>query len=144
MTAEEVLAANSYMTISTADSSGTPWISPVWFAFDAGAVYWVSYTHRRHSRNIAERPQVAIVVYDSTVTPGDAKAVYMEATAALLEGDDRLPALDVYTRREREHGLDPFTLEDIERENGLRLYRAQVTARWTLDDRDNRVDAPIA
>jgi uncharacterized protein YhbP (UPF0306 family) len=143
MTAEEILDANRYMTISTVDAGGTPWISPVWFAFDSGAVYWVSYTHRRHSRNIAERPQVAIVVYDSSVTPGEAKAVYMEATAALLEGGDRLPALEVYSRRSVEHGLDPFTLEDVERENGLRLYGAQVTARWTLDDRDNRVDAPI-
>ena len=143
MTAEEILAANSYMTLSTADADGRPWVSPVWFAFDADALFWVSYTHRRHSRNIAVRPQVAVVVYDSTVTPGDAAAVYMEATAALLEGDDRLPALEVYSRRSVQRGLDPFGLDDIERENGLRLYRARVSARWTLDDRDNRVDAPI-
>ena len=143
MTAEEILAANSYMTLSTADAGGTPWVSPVWFAFDADSVFWVSYTHRRHSGNIAVRPQVAIVVFDSSVAPGDAAAVYMEATAEMLAGDDRLPALDVYSRRSVERGLEPFTLEDIEREGGLRLYRARVSARWTLDDRDNRVDAPI-
>ena len=33
----------------------------------------------RHSRNIAVRPQIAIVIFDSRQTPGDGLAVYMEA-----------------------------------------------------------------
>jgi nitroimidazol reductase NimA-like FMN-containing flavoprotein (pyridoxamine 5'-phosphate oxidase superfamily) len=143
MTAEEILAANRYMTLSTADASGVPWASPVWFAWAGDEVIWVSYEHRRHSRNIAERPQVAIVVFDSSVTPGDARAVYMEATAARLEGDERAAALDLYARRCTDQGIEPFTLADVEAENGLRLYRARVTRRWTLDDRDNRVEAPV-
>jgi uncharacterized protein YhbP (UPF0306 family) len=141
MTAEEILDANRYMTLSTADADGAPWVSPVWFAHADGELFWVSYEHRRHSRNIASRPQVAIVVFDSSVIPGDAKAVYMEATAALLDGDDRRPGIDVYARRSVEQGLKPFTLADVEAEGGLRLYRARVTERWTLDDRDNRVPA---
>jgi uncharacterized protein YhbP (UPF0306 family) len=143
MTAEEILDANSYMTLATADAGGVPWASPVWFAHAGAELFWVSYEHRRHSRNLAARSQVAIVVFDSTVTPGEAKAVYMEATAALLEGDDRRPGIDVFSRRSVERGLDAWTLADVEAEGGLRLYGAWVTARWTLDDRDNRVDAPV-
>lgn len=141
MTAEEILEANRYMTISTADAAGVPWATPVWFAHADGELFWISYTHRRHSRNIAARPQVAIVVFDSTVTPGEARAVYMEATATLLEGDDRHPGIDVYARRTEAQGLGIFTLADVEKDNGLRLYRARVAERWTLDDRDNRVPA---
>jgi len=108
MTAQEILDANAYMTLATADADGVPWASPVWFARAGDELFWISYEHRRHSRNIAARPQVAIVVFDSTVTPGDAKAVYIEATAARLQ-----------------------------------IFRARVTASWTLDDRDNRIAAPI-
>jgi uncharacterized protein YhbP (UPF0306 family) len=143
MTAQEILDANAYMTLATADADGVPWASPVWFARAGDELFWISYEHRRHSRNIAARPQVAIVVFDSTVTPGDAKAVYIEATAARLDGDDREHGIDVFSRRSLEQGLDAFTLADVERDNGLRIFRARVTASWTLDDRDNRIAAPI-
>ena len=143
MTVEEILAANSYMTLATADADGVPWVSPVWFAYDADELFWVSYPHRRHSRNIAERPQIAIVVFDSTVKAGEAQAVYMEATAALLEGDDRRPGIEVFTRRSEAHGIGAFSLADVEAEGGLRLYRARVIERWVLGERDNRIPAPI-
>jgi uncharacterized protein YhbP (UPF0306 family) len=141
MTADEILNANRYMTLATADAAGVPWVSPVWFAFDAAELFWISYTHRRHSRNIAERPEIAVVVFDSTVKAFEAKAVYMSATAALLEDHDRLRALAVYTRREAEQGLGLLTLADLEADGGLRLYRARVTERWILDGNDNRVPA---
>jgi Pyridoxamine 5'-phosphate oxidase len=138
MTADEILAANRYMTIATTDAAGVPWVSPVWFAFAGRELFWVSYPHRRHSRNIAERPQVAIVVFDSTVVPGHASAVYMEATAELLEGAEREPGIDVFSQRSVEQGIGPYTLADVEKPEGLRLYRARVTERWILDERDNR------
>jgi uncharacterized protein YhbP (UPF0306 family) len=143
MTPDEILDANSYMTLATADADGVPWASPVWFAHADGDLFWISYTHRRHSRNITVRPQVAIVVFDSTVESGDAQAVYMEATASLLEGDERNPGIDVFSRRSEAQGLGIFTLADVEADNGLRLYRARVTQRWVLGDRDNRVPAPL-
>jgi uncharacterized protein YhbP (UPF0306 family) len=141
MNAEEILAANRYMTVATADADGVPWASPVWFAFAADELFWVSYPHRRHSQNIAARPQVAIVVFDSTVTPGDARAVYIEATAVRLEGDAAAHGIDVFSRRSVEQGLGPYALADVEKPDGLRLYRARVAERWILDDRDNRVPA---
>ena len=30
--AREIVDSNSYMAIGTADESGAPWVSPVWFA----------------------------------------------------------------------------------------------------------------
>jgi hypothetical protein len=32
MDAKEIIDANRYMTLATADAQGTPWASPVWFA----------------------------------------------------------------------------------------------------------------
>src|SRR6266542_4675316 len=52
------------MALGTADGSGTPWVSPVWYAPLSYREYvWVSRPGTRHSRNLAERPQIAI--YDS-------------------------------------------------------------------------------
>ncbi len=81
--AREVLDGNLYMTLATADAAGRPWATPVFFTADGPTrFYWVSSPDARHSRNIAERPEVGIVVFDSQVAVGAAEAVYMTATAA--------------------------------------------------------------
>jgi hypothetical protein len=143
MTADEILAANRYMTLSTADASGRPWASPVYFAYEASEVFWVSYPHRQHSRNIAARPEVAIVVFDSTVPIGGAEAVYMEARAEQPAGADRERGIAVFSERSVAHGAGAWGLADVEREDGIRLYRAVVSERWLLGEGDHRVPAEM-
>ena len=78
--AQALLDTNSYLTLATADPDGQPWISPVYFA-SAGRseFYRVSAADSRHSRNIAGRPQVSLVVFDSTVEPDHAGIGSVEA-----------------------------------------------------------------
>jgi nitroimidazol reductase NimA-like FMN-containing flavoprotein (pyridoxamine 5'-phosphate oxidase superfamily) len=130
------LPASPYMTLATADAGGVPWASPVWFATeDERVFYWVSDPNARHSRNIAARPEIAIVIFDSTVTPGDAQAVYMAARAEQVE-----PAqLDVFNRVSEAQGLRPWTREDVTAPAKHRLYRATATERYRLGPRDERV-----
>jgi pyridoxine/pyridoxamine 5'-phosphate oxidase len=67
------------VTLATADAEGRPWASPVWFAHEGYRDFlWVSSPEARHSRNVAVRPELALVLFDSTVAPGDAAAVYVE------------------------------------------------------------------
>ena len=41
--AREILAANRYMALGTADADGMPWVSPVWFASEDGETFlWLS------------------------------------------------------------------------------------------------------
>src|ERR687890_180011 len=96
--AREILAANDYMTLATADEHGMPWASPVYFAANRKAteLYWVSDPNPRHSRNLAQRPETGIVVFDSTVAPGTGRAVYMEATARQVPDDEIDAALAIY------------------------------------------------
>ena len=69
-----------YMTLATADADGTPWACPVWFARpDERTFLWASDPDARHSRNIAANPRIALVIFDSTVDPGDAAALYVAA-----------------------------------------------------------------
>ena len=68
------------------DAAGRPWVSPVYFAHAGFAeFFWVSSPDATHSRNIAARPEVGIVVFDSQVAIGTGQGVYMPAIAKLLE-----------------------------------------------------------
>ena len=132
----EIIENNRYMVLATADAEGVPWVSPVWFATEDGRdFYWISDPHARHSRNIAERPEIAIVIFDSTVTPGDAQAIYMEARAEPcgVEG------FEVFARESKAQGLWVTNAEDVMAPAKHRLYRATVTEASSLGPGDERV-----
>lgn len=138
--ARAVFAGNRYMTLGTADEHGHPWVSPVWFAREGyDELFWVSSPHTRHSRNIAVRPQVSIVVFDSQVPVGSAAAVYMQATAQECSGPDLERGMEVFAREDAAQGLAPWTLADVTAPAKHRLYRATVTEHWVLGPGDERV-----
>ena len=140
MTVQEIVAANRYMVLATADASGRPWSTPVWFATeDHRDFFWVSKPGARHSRNIAERPEIGIVIFDSTVTPGDARALYMEATAEQVAAEE----IGVFARVSVAQGLPAWTAEDVTEPARHRLYRATATAHFLLDPRDERVPMSV-
>lgn len=124
-----LLAAIRYMTLATADEEGRPWSSPVWFAAPTPSeLLWVSDPNARHSRNIAARPEVAIVVFDSTVPENAGWGLYMEATAAETDTADV----------ERFH--PDWTIEKVTAPAKHRLYAARVQRWWVLDEHDERVE----
>jgi nitroimidazol reductase NimA-like FMN-containing flavoprotein (pyridoxamine 5'-phosphate oxidase superfamily) len=80
--ARGIIESNRYLVLGTADAAGVPWVTPVWFAqSDHRRFIWVSSPERRHSRNVRARPEVSIVIFDSQVAVGGARAVYMSARA---------------------------------------------------------------
>jgi pyridoxine/pyridoxamine 5'-phosphate oxidase len=86
--ARKVIDSNQFMTIATADGEGVPWVSPVLFASEEHReFFWVSDPEARHSTNIAARPRVAIVIFDSHEA-GGWRAVYFSATAGEVAGAD--------------------------------------------------------
>jgi nitroimidazol reductase NimA-like FMN-containing flavoprotein (pyridoxamine 5'-phosphate oxidase superfamily) len=138
--ARAVFAANRYMVLGTADADGRPWTSPVWYAREGyEELYWVSSPQARHSRNIATRPQISIVVFDSQVAPGSAAALYMQATAQELTGPELDRGMAVFAREDAAQGLPPWTLADVTAPAKHRLYRATVTEHWVLGPHDERV-----
>ena len=63
-----IIDSNRYLTLGTADESGQPWVSPVWYAAaEYREFFWVSSPDARHSRNLARRPEVAITVSEHFV-----------------------------------------------------------------------------
>lgn len=133
-----LLDANRYLTLATADSNGQPWPTPVYFTpHEYRDLYWISSPEARHSRNLAARPDVGIVVFDSTVEVGSAAALYLEASAAEVPNAELDDAVTVaFTARFP--GIDAFTPDELRDPALFRLYRATITSAWILKPRFDR------
>ena len=138
--ARDIVDSNRYMTLATADGDGRPWAAPVWFAHEGYSDFlWVSRPEARHSRNLVARPELAIVIFDSTVPVGGAQAVYVEALAEELSGAQRERGIAIYSRRSEAHGAGQWRGEDVTAPGPHRLYRARATEHFVLDANDRRV-----
>jgi nitroimidazol reductase NimA-like FMN-containing flavoprotein (pyridoxamine 5'-phosphate oxidase superfamily) len=142
--ARAIVDANLYMVLGTADQTGRPWVSPVYFAHTAyREFFWVSKPDATHSRNLEARADVSIVVFDSSVPISIGRGVYMRATAQQLTGDERAEAIDVFSRRTLALGGREWTLDDVQSQARLRLYRAVATEHYVLDANDQRIPVTV-
>jgi general stress protein 26 len=129
--ARAVVDGNAYMVLGTADPDGRPWTTPVYFGHERYAeLYWLSSPEAQHSRNVATRPEVSVVVFDSTAPVGGAQAVYMAATAARVP-DDEVPDRAEVFRTPRFPGARFFEPREL-LDGSLHLYRAVVDRHWVL------------
>jgi hypothetical protein len=137
--ARSVIDGNRYMTLGTSEDDGRPRVSPVYFTH-AGyrTFYWMSSPDAQHSKNIAARPDVAIVIYDSSVEIGHGRAVYIDAVAAVVT-DDELPRRVAEAYADVDPGAVRFRPEELSGDAGFRLYHADATG-WEvhLPGRDPR------
>jgi pyridoxine/pyridoxamine 5'-phosphate oxidase len=138
--ARTIVESNHYMTIATADATGRPWASPVYYATaDYSEFIWVSSPDALHSRNIAVRPEVSIVIFDSRVPIGQGQAVYISAVAAELTGADRERGSQIYSKRSMEDVKREWTVDDVSPPAFHRLYRAASSEQWILDPGEHPV-----
>ena len=133
--ARGIIESNRYMVLGTADEAGVPWVTPVWYAqSDCRRFIWVSSPDRRHSRNVRARPEVGIVIFDSQIEVGSARAVYMSARAEELSGAELERDVAFFDRATQAQGLTRrWTLGDVLAPAPYRLYRATVSQHWALD-----------
>ena len=126
--ARRVIDHNRYLVLGTVEPDGRPRLSPVFFTpARYRDFYWVSSPEAQHSRNVRARPEVQIVVFDSTRLPGDGEAVYLAASAREVSADE-LPdvvdeAFDPATR-----GARAFRVDELSGDGDLRLYVATATS----------------
>lgn len=138
-----LLKRTAYLTLGTVGPDGQPWTSPVYFAADGlDAFYWTSSPDSRHSRNLAARPEVSLVVFDSTVAPYHGRALYAAGTARELPADEVGVGLGIYLGPPRRGGTG-LAEEDVTGEAPWRLYRATASDVWVLCPREPRQPCPL-
>lgn len=131
--ARRIIDSLRYMVLGTVDPDGRPRVTPVYFAPDGyGVLYWISSPEAQHSRNVADRPDVSITVFDSTVEIGTAEAVYMSGRAEQVP-DGELDDVAEVACRARFPEQKVFPAEDLRPPNSFRLYRATVSEHWILE-----------
>jgi nitroimidazol reductase NimA-like FMN-containing flavoprotein (pyridoxamine 5'-phosphate oxidase superfamily) len=138
--ARRIINANVYLTLATAGADGRPWASPVWFAHEDYARFlWVSKPEARHSRNLAERPQTAFVIFDSTPRREALEAVYVEAEVEQLGEDADERHIAAFSGRSEALGWPAWSVEEVRPPAPLRLYLATAGAQFVLGPNDERI-----
>lgn len=147
-TVPRLLAQHRYLVLGTADPSGSPWVTPLFFVADGpDTLFWVSSPDSRHSQNLTHRPVVAITLFDSDAPIGKAEALYLQATASLVDDAARPAAVVLLNSHLPPH--QHLDLADVGPGSNLRVYQASVHQHQVLirggDHRfDNAVDTRLA
>jgi nitroimidazol reductase NimA-like FMN-containing flavoprotein (pyridoxamine 5'-phosphate oxidase superfamily) len=140
----QIIDTSRYLTLATADEEGVPWASPVWYASeDYREFLWVSSPAARHSRNLASRPEVAIVIFDSHQPPGAGQGVYVSARAEKVREDDLDRDIAIFSRRSQIHGAAAWTRADVQPPSRHRLYHATAIQHFALSANDERLPVDL-
>jgi hypothetical protein len=129
-----VLDGNVYVTLATADGDGRPWASPVFYAHTGYRdLWWMSSPEVTHSVNLAARPELGVVVFDSRaeVGSGDRTAVYGQGLGRPVRADELGVALAAYPGPP-ERGGSAVDADDVQPPSPYRLYVATIGEWWML------------
>ncbi|GAA1477141.1 hypothetical protein GCM10009623_15870 [Nocardioides aestuarii] len=150
--AQRLLEANQYLTLATADASGRPWSSTVWYAAwqpapsaDAWSLelVWLSLPAAQHSQNLEARPDVGISIFDSGQPAGTGDGLQLAARAELVP-DDRLDeAAAVFSAASLAAGGGPWTRAQVSEPARPRLWVARPVAAYVLGG-GTREEVPLA
>jgi hypothetical protein len=144
--ARAMLDEGRYVVLGTADAAGVPWVSPVFYTLSGyRELVWMSAPGTRHSRNLAERADVSLVVFDSRAVPGEGTAVYMCGVAAEVTGEAVAAVAAAYGDAALLKGGRRVRIDEVTGDGIYRMYRATIREHWILDP-DSRPDgrAPVA
>jgi len=142
--ARKIVDASLYMVIATADLSGQPWASPVYFAHrDYRDFFWMSQPDATHSVNLRDRREVGIVIFDSTVPINTGQGVYLGGVARELPAHETGEGVEIFSRRSVGHGGNELTVEDVSPPARHRLYQATAESMYVLDEHDHRIEISL-
>lgn len=122
-----VLNENKHLVLSTANKDGDPWVTPLAYNFDINNnLYWVSSIDSKHSTNIKQRKEVAIVIF--MVEP-KSDAIYINANAKeLFNKKDMEAAFNVLKNRAQPDIFRVKNIDDVLNNSPWRIYKAEPTA----------------
>jgi nitroimidazol reductase NimA-like FMN-containing flavoprotein (pyridoxamine 5'-phosphate oxidase superfamily) len=123
--AQYIFENNNFMVLSTADDTGKPWMSPVGFAYDNDhSLYWVSYKEALHSKNIRNRPEVAVVIFGE-MPEGNLDGVYIDGTAVELDDEVEIQkGIDLFVKQNPQPSkFVTSSVKDVIDDAAWRMYK---------------------
>jgi hypothetical protein len=142
--AREIIDSNLYMVLATANSSGQPWASPVYYAPSGyREFFWVSRPEATHSVNLRDRHEVGIAIFDSTVPINTGGGLYISGVARELPAHETPEGMKIFAKRSLSHGGEEMTVDDVREPAHLRLYQATAQAIYVLDEEDQRIEVDL-
>lgn len=98
--AKALIDGNKYLVLATSDRMSKPWAATVFYAPDADYnFYFISAIDTLHVKNIAENPNVAFVIYDSSTPIGRYDAVQASGVVEQLDRQDVPAAIETYCKK---------------------------------------------
>jgi nitroimidazol reductase NimA-like FMN-containing flavoprotein (pyridoxamine 5'-phosphate oxidase superfamily) len=142
--ARKIIDKSLYMVLATADSSGQPWATPVYYASSGYRdFFWISEPDATHSVNLRVRREVGISIFDSRQKIGTGQGVYVLGVARELPAHETAEGTKIYSERSASHGGERISVEDVSPPARHRLYQATAEAIYVLDDHDHRVQVSL-
>lgn len=134
----DILNNNLFGTVATVAEDGSPWASPQFMHYDndAKAIYWCAARASQHGQNIASNGKAFVVVYDSSVKPGDGHGVYMQTDASIVTDPATIDAA-MAKLIERHQGVPYWTPEDMHRPDAVAaIFKAEIRQAWVNKGRE--------
>ncbi len=142
--ARAVVDTNLYMTLGTVDENGAPWLSPVYFVTaDCRVFYWASKTDTLHTANLAARPELSIVIFNSQVPVYQGRALFVKGTGEEVPAAELDAGVEIYNGPAATRGVKPLDRADVEAPSPYRLYRATAAELFTLDPNGHDLRVPV-
>lgn len=126
--AKKLIEEIPYITIASVTPQGEPWNSPVFAVHDEEYnFYWNSSPESQHSKNIANKADIFVSIYDTRGALDEGFGIYMQAEASIVADHELTQAiLDIYFMRK---GKVPLTCEQF-LAGHQRFYVAKVKKCW--------------
>jgi uncharacterized protein YhbP (UPF0306 family) len=121
--AQELLQENQYLTIATSDEGGRPWSSTVWYTawqrsraanWLAVEFIWLSRPEALHSRNLLQRPEVGISIFNSSQPAGTGDGLQFAARAEPVPAALLDEAAEAFSKASLAAGGGPWTRAQVE------------------------------
>ena len=145
--AKKIITENQYMTIASVDEQGNAWASPVAYVFDDNFnFYWVSVPGSKHQRNIKNKPEISMAIFDSHQLWGEGVGVQMVANVEEVSVRKIVEVSKLYFSREYPYGNASGAfgegLKDLLKGKIYKFYKA-IPAKVWVPDPDSDVDARV-
>jgi general stress protein 26 len=128
--AKHLLNSVRNAAMATVNDDGSPHNTPFHYIIDERreSIYWVSSPESQHSKNIVNRKQLFIVIYESNAPEG----LYLEAVDAheLYEKTEIQTGLEVWNAQRTAEGKGSIDVTLVTGESPQRMYRTKLVRFW--------------